>query len=167
MARNEQSKVQSLTSKVQCPTALTLDLDENAEMPKWLAYSLLCLFWWGIFGFLAKLGADRISPGHMQILFTVGMIPLVLAAFFRSQRKVDTDRLGVIYGVLNGVFAGLGGLAYFAAMEAGKASIVGPVTSLFPLLTVVLAVSLLKERMNRVQMFGIGLALVSICILSI
>ena len=136
-------------------------------MPKWLAYSLLCLFWWGVFGFLAKLGADRISPRHMQILFTLGMIPLVILAFFRSQRRIDTDRLGVLYGVLNGVFAGLGGLAYFAAMETGKASIVGPVTSLFPLLTVVLAVSLLKERMNRVQMIGIGLALLSICILSI
>ncbi len=136
-------------------------------MPKWLVYSLLCLFWWGVFGFLAKLGADRITPSHMQILFTVGMIPLVVLAFFRSQRKVDVDRLGIAYGVLNGVFAGLGGLAYFAAMGAGKASIVGPVTSLFPLLTVVLAVALLRERMNRVQMLGIALALVSICILSI
>lgn len=136
-------------------------------MPKWLAYSLLCLFWWGVFGFLAKLGADRISARHMQVLFTVGMIPLVILAFFRSRRRIDTDRLGVLYGVLNGVFAGLGGLAYFAAMGTGKASIVGPVTSLFPLLTVVLAVSLLKERMNRVQMFGVGLALLSISILSI
>jgi bacterial/archaeal transporter family protein len=136
-------------------------------MPKWLMQSLLCVFWWGVFGFLAKLGADRISPGHMQILFTVGMIPLVILAFFRSQRRIDTDRSGILYGILNGVFAGLGGLAYFAAMEAGKASVVGPVTSLFPLLTVVLAVSLLKERMNRVQMFGIALALVSISILSI
>jgi transporter family protein len=138
-----------------------------ADMPRWLTYSLFCLFWWGVFGFLAKLGADRITPGHMQILFTVGMIPLVILAFVRNRRKVETDKFGVVYGVLNGVFAGLGGLAYFAAMGAGKASIVGPVTSLFPLLTVVLAVSLLRERMNRVQVLGIALALVSICILSI
>ena len=136
-------------------------------MPKWLLYALLCIFWWGVFGFLAKLGADRISAKHMQILFTIGMVPLVMLAFLRSKMKVNTDKLGATYGVLNGVFAGLGGLAYFAAMENGKASIVGPVTSLFPLLTVVLAVLLLKERMNRVQVAGIVLALISISILSI
>ena len=136
-------------------------------MPKWLTYALLCIFWWGIFGFLAKLGADSISARHMQILFTVGMIPLVILAFLRSNMKVDSDRLGATYGILNGVFAGLGGLAYFAAMESGQASIVGPVTSLFPLLTVVLAVLLLKERMNRVQVAGIVLALISISILSL
>ena len=136
-------------------------------MPKWLTYALLCIFWWGVFGFLAKLGADRISARHMQILFTVGMIPLVILAFLRSKMKVDTDKLGATYGVLNGVFAGLGGLAYFAAMESGKASIVGPVTSLFPLLTVVLAVTLLKERMNRLQVTGVALAIISIWILSV
>jgi uncharacterized membrane protein len=79
---------------------------------------------------------------------------------------VDTDRLGVLYGILNGVLAGLGGLAYFAAMEKGKASLVGPVTSLFPLLTVVLAVLILRERMNRIQIAGIVLGMISIVILS-
>ena len=52
-------------------------------------------------------------------------------------------------------------------MESGKASIVGPVTSLLPLLTVVLAVLLLKERMNRLQVTGVALALISIWMLSV
>jgi uncharacterized membrane protein len=102
----------------------------------------------------------------MQILFTAGMLPLLAAAFLSAGRRVDTDRLGVLYGILNGVLAGLGGLAYFAAMEKGKASLVGPVTSLFPLLTVVLAVLILRERMNRIQIAGIVLGMISIVILS-
>lgn len=135
-------------------------------MPKWLRYALSCIFWWGVFGFLAKLGSDRVSPVDMQILFTIGMLPLVALAFISAGRKVDTDKLGAACGVLNGVLAGLGGLAYFAAMKSGKASLVGPVTSLFPLLTVLLAVTLLKERMNRIQVAGVLLALASIGILS-
>jgi len=43
---------------------------------------------------------------------------------------------------------------------------VGPVTALFPLLTVVLAMTLLGERMNRVQAAGLVLALASIFILA-
>ena len=84
----------------------------------------------------------------------------------RSKLRVETDRRGIAYGVLNGILAGLGSLAYFAAMSQGQASIVGPVTSLFPLVTVVLALLLLKERINRLQGIGIILALVAIGVLS-
>jgi bacterial/archaeal transporter family protein len=138
----------------------------KAFIPKWLRYAILCIFWWGVFGFLAKLGSDRTSPKQMQILFTIGMLPLVAAAVWSARMKVETDRLGVFYAILIGVLAGLGGVAYFAAMENGKASLVGPVTSLFPLLTVVLAVTFLKERMNRIQVAGIILGLIAIAILS-
>jgi transporter family protein len=138
----------------------------KASIPRWLRYAVLCIFWWGVFGFLAKLGSDRTSPEQMQILFTIGMLPLVAAAVWSARMRVETDRLGVFYAVLIGVLAGMGGVAYFAAMENGKASLVGPVTSLFPLLTVVLAVTFLKERMNRIQVLGILLGLIAIAILS-
>jgi transporter family protein len=134
-------------------------------MPKWLRYALLSIFWWGVFGFLSKIGSAKASPIQMQILFTVGMLPLVAAALLRG--KIDRDRVGAAYGVLIGVLAGLGGIAYFAAMQAGKASLVGPVTSLFPLLTVLLAVGILKERMNKVQFAGVVLGLISIAVLSV
>jgi transporter family protein len=51
-------------------------------------------------------------------------------------------------------------------MEHEKASVVGPLTSLFPLLTVILAMIFLKERMNRIQVAGVVLALAAIAILS-
>ncbi|HEY7307620.1 MAG TPA: EamA family transporter [Bryobacteraceae bacterium] len=134
-------------------------------MPKWLRYALLCIFWWGVFGFLSKIGSTKASPIQMQILFTIGMLPLVAAALLR--RKIDRDRVGAAYGVLIGVLAGLGGIGYFAAMQAGKASLVGPVTSLFPLLTVLLAVGILKERMNKIQVAGVIVGLISIAVLSV
>ena len=62
--------------------------------------------------------------------------------------------------------AGIGNAAYFAAMARGKASIVGPVTSLFPMVTVILATTMLKERLNKVQIAGIILALVSAAMLA-
>jgi uncharacterized membrane protein len=101
----------------------------------------------------------------MQILFTLGMLPLVAAALSRG--KIDCDRVGVAYGVLIGVLSAFGGIAYFAAMRDGKASLVGPVTSLFPLLTVLLAVGILRERMNRIQFAGVVLGLISIAVLSV
>ena len=135
-------------------------------IPIWLSYALLCILCWGVWAFLSKLGADQMTPMQMQVLFTIGMLPVVLVAVVRLGRRIDTDFLGATYGILNGIFTGLGLLAYFAALARGKASIVSPITALFPLLTVLLAFFLLRERMNRVQMAGLVLALGSIFILS-
>jgi transporter family protein len=48
----------------------------------------------------------------------------------------------------------------------GKASIVSPVTALFPVVTVVLAVTLLHERVGTTQKLGLVLALIAIYLLS-
>jgi transporter family protein len=132
----------------------------------WLLHALLCIVWWGVWGFLSKLGSDQISPQQLQILFTIGIIPPSVLAWAQLGFKVETDRRGAIYGILNGVFSGLGMLAYYAALARGKASIIGPFTALFPLLTVGLAFAFLRERINRVQAAGMILALAAIVILS-
>src|SRR5262245_60588735 len=132
----------------------------------WVIYALLCIVWWGIWGFLSKLGSDQTSPQQLQILFTIGIIPPSVLAWAQLGFKVETDRRGAVYGILNGVFTGLGMLAYYAALSKAKASVVGPFTALFPLLTVMLAFAFLGERINRIQLAGMVLALGAIVILS-
>ena len=136
------------------------------RLPGWLIHALLCILSWGVWGVLAKVAAATMSPDQMQALFTAGMLPLAAAALVQLGGRLETDRRGAAYGILNGVFTGLGLLAYNAAMARGKASVVGPVTALFPLLTVVLAMTLLRDRMNRVQAAGLVLALASVFILA-
>ena len=134
--------------------------------PKWLIYAIIALLWWGIFGFLGKVGSDRISPSQMQIFFTLGMVPVALVCAFRIRFRIATDKLGVGYSLLMGIIAALGSLAFFAAMKSGKASLIAPATSLYPALTVILAVFFLKEKLNKVQLIGLFFALVAIVILS-
>ncbi len=136
-------------------------------LPKWLFYALFALLWWGIFGFLGKVGSDRISPAQMQIFFTIGMVPVAIVCSIRLNFKIITNKLGVSYAFLMGIFAGLGTLAFFGAMKSGKASLVAPVTSLYPALTVGLALIVLKEKLNKVQILGVFLAIASIVILSL
>lgn len=132
----------------------------------WLLYALLCILWWGLWGVLAKVASARLSVDQMQILFTLGMVPLAGAALIGMRGKLERDARGAGYGILNGVFTGLGLLAYDAAMSKGKASIVGPVTALFPVVTVALAMIVLRERINRVQAAGVVLALAAIFVLA-
>ena len=130
--------------------------------PRWLWLALMAMFWWGVWAFLVKLASNRLDPFQIQALFVLGMMPLIAVALARTRMAVQTDRLGIFYGVLNGVLATLGMLAFYAAMERGRASIVGPVTALFPIVTVIGSVALLKERLNVVQGAGICFALAAI-----
>jgi transporter family protein len=130
--------------------------------PKWLWLALLSTFWWGLWAFLVKLASAQLDPFQMQVLFVAGMTPLIALVLARSRLSVQTDRLGVLYGVLNGVLATLGMLAFYAAMEQGKASVVGPVTALFPVVTVAGSMLILNERLNAVQGTGVCLAIAAI-----
>jgi uncharacterized membrane protein len=84
-----------------------------------------------------------------------------------TRANLDRNLGGITYGLLCGIATGIGTLGYYAALRDQSASVVTPVTGLFPVLTVVLAFVLLRERLNRVQMGGMLLALASVVILSI
>ena len=137
------------------------------SFPIRLWYALLGVFLWGLWGFLSKIGSDAASPMQMQILFTLGMLPVALGMFIQMRGKLDRDRVGITYGLLCGVATGVGTLGYFAALRDQNASVVTPLTGVFPVLTVILAFVILRERLNKVQMGGMLLALASIVILSI
>ena len=139
----------------------------GSHFPVWLWYALLGIFWWGLWGFLSKIGSAAASPLQMQILFTLGMLPVAVGMLLQMRWKLDRDRAGITYGILCGVATGLGTLGYYAALREQNVSLVTPVTGLFPVLTVVLAFVVLHERLNKVQMGGMLLALASIVIFSI
>ena len=137
------------------------------HLPVWLWYALLCIFWWGLWGFLSKIGSETVNPLQMQILFTLGMLPVAIAMLMHMRGSLDRNVGGIACGLLSGVATGVGTLGYYAALRDQNASVVTPVTGLFPVLTVVLAFVVLRERLNKVQMGGMLLALASVVILSI
>jgi transporter family protein len=69
--------------------------------------------------------------------------------------------------LLSGVFNALGAWAVFAAMKSGgKASIVSPLTALYPLVVVLLAPLILHESITLLQAAGVICALTAVVLLS-
>jgi transporter family protein len=70
--------------------------------------------------------------------------------------------------VAGGTLNGLGALTSFTALESGgKASVVISLISLYPLVTVAFAVTILHERLTLAQALGVGLAVVAAILLSL
>jgi transporter family protein len=138
----------------------------------WLVWSLVTIVLWGVWGFVSKLASEGVDAFTNQLLYTIGLLPLVLL-ILRSQRLqrdpqgTSVFRWGLFWAFLTGLLGGAGNIAFFQAFVAGgKASIVTPVTALFPVVTVLLAVTFLRERLGRTQLTGLALAFVAIYLLS-
>jgi transporter family protein len=138
-------------------------------MPRWLAFSLVTILVWGAWGAVSKVASEGVDADTNQIFFTFGLLPLI-AIVWRSPRNAGGGagrRAGIGWAFLTGILGGTGNIAFFRALVmGGKASVVSPVTALFPLVTVILAVTLLHERVGATQKIGLALALVAIYLLS-
>jgi uncharacterized membrane protein len=139
----------------------------GAFKAKWFWYSILCVLSWGGWVLCSKLGSNEISASAMQFLFAFGFLPVAFLVLILKRVKFERSRKGISYGIGNGILSGIGGLALFAAYRSGgNTSVITAATALYPLITVVLAILLLRERLTRLQVVGLGFAVVAIIIFS-
>ena len=77
-------------------------------------------------------------------------------------------RRGALLALGAGTLTCLGNVAYYSVLNRGaKAATVVPLTALYPVVTVLLAVMILKERLNAIQIAGIVLSLIAIYLFNV
>src|SRR3989449_7946205 len=130
-------------------------------MPAWMFYSLLVIVLWGIVGLFQKLGTNRVSADSWLIWLMLGYVLFFL--WLLATTSLWTLRgHDMFIGTLAGITKGLGAWFLFASLESGaKASVAVPLTALNPLLTILLAMIFLSERLTGLQWFGILLVIVA------
>ncbi len=138
-------------------------------MPRWFLFTLVAVFSWGLWAVLSRAIGDALSAFQSQALSTLGLIPVMIALGF-GRKPVDRGnrRRGNFNAFLAGALTCAGNVAYYHALNSGaKATVVVPLTALFPLVTVLLAVKFLNERLNSIQVCGALLSLVAIGVFNI
>jgi len=139
-------------------------LIEDMRLPvvlktKWFWYSVLSVFGMGGWTLLAKLGTAEISAQTMQFLYPFGWVPVALTCLWVRRFRLEKSVRGILYGVAIGVLGGIGGLAFFAACRTGgSTSAIAAATGMYPLITVVLAVLILREKLTRLHILGLVFA---------
>jgi bacterial/archaeal transporter family protein len=138
-------------------------------IPRWVGWSVVALLSYGSWAVLSKLTGSALSAAHSQALSTVGMLPLIAAlGFSKGATNPGLWRRGVLVALAGGAVSCVGNIPYFAALDAGgKAAAVVPVTALYPVVTVLLGMGVLGERLGRAQGVGIALSLVAIYLLNV
>ena len=137
-------------------------------LPGWMWFAAIALVFWGITGVTQKLATNRISSELSFIWFAYAMISIsaVLAVFAPIHWHARPFIIGA--AVIGGTLNGLGALTSFTALESGgKAAVVISLISLYPLITVAGAVTILHEHLTLAQATGVLVAIVAAILLSL
>jgi drug/metabolite transporter (DMT)-like permease len=107
-------------------------------------------------------------------LVSAGLLNLMLlASWLRLRKRNGSSPKSIIAGkfwwavIAAGIFDSSANIFFTLALRSGSLSVVSVLTALYPLGTIILARLILKERIARIQMFGVLLALSGSAILGV
>lgn len=117
----------------------------------WLFFALLSAFFAAITAILAKIGIKDIDSNLATAIRTV--IILIFAwgiVFYQGTFKQinSISQFSLIFLILSGIATGLSWLFYFKALQMGTASQVAPIDKLSLVITIILAIVILREKVN-------------------
>jgi bacterial/archaeal transporter family protein len=136
------------------------------HVPPWLWYSAITLVAWGVVGLLQKLSTNHISAESSLIWLVVGFL-LLEPLLYPGEAVFHYSKWNLLWALASGVLNALGAWALFAALKkGGKASIVSPLTALYPLVVMLLVPIVLHESITALQILGVVCALIAVVLLS-
>ena len=130
-------------------------------MKQWLLYAVLTLIAWGVWGFFSKLATHGSRPRQILVFQAAGALAFALLVLTLERFHIQWSTGDFAWSFAGGFVNFVGFLVFFAAIEKGKVSTIITMTSLYPVVTIVLSTIFLHERITRREGLGIVLALVA------
>jgi bacterial/archaeal transporter family protein len=128
-------------------------------MKPWVLFSFLTLLCWGLWGVFSKLASNYSRPRQTLLFQAVGVMVFALTVLVMEHFQIQRSPVGFGWSFAAGFINFAGFLAFFAAIEKGKVSIIIALSSLYPVVTILLSILLLHEKITRREGLGIALAL--------
>ena len=133
----------------------------------WLAYAILSTLLYGLWGVFSKLAANHISVSSIFIYDCLVFFVGGLIAWYFNGFKVELNYTGMIYSLLYGMTGMIATLFFIIAVSKGKASLVTGITAVYPCVTIILAMLILKESITLKQFIGIIFSIVGVLLIAL
>ncbi len=135
-------------------------------MNGWLLPSVATLLLWGIWGFFPKLAAASLPPKAVFVFQAIGNLIVIAAVLVSANFRLEVNSKGVLFAVLAGLAVALGTFFFLVALDRGKASVVVPMTALYPVVSILLSILFLGERLTLHQALGIAFSMIALLLFS-
>jgi len=132
----------------------------------WLWFSVMAVVLWGGWGFLSKVATRELPSQAVYLLSICGHAVVASYLWWGGGLSISGHPWGLAAALGAGLCMALGLLFFLKALTLGAASVVVPLTALYPLVAVVLSWAVLREGMTLRHLAGIALALAAGWLLS-
>ena len=133
----------------------------------WITFVIVHVIFMGVWGALIEIPEKNGFPATLgYVVWALTMIPAALVALVINKWHVEADRRSIFLGMAAGILGAGGQLVLFFTLRIAPAYLVFPLLSLTPVVTILLAVILLKEKTGRLGWIGIAVAVVAVLLLS-
>jgi transporter family protein len=134
----------------------------------WL-YLVLNVLSYGFWGFAAKVSLQKGASSYMSATLTsIGTVIITLLVFapHLGSPRLRLDRSYIIPGIVAGLCVALGNLFLYKSLDTIPVSIAYPLSGLYILITVALAIVFLKEQITINHAIGIVCSMLAVFFLS-
>ncbi len=139
----------------------------------WFLYAMIIVVAWGIWGAYSDYPSkpENVNPPFpMTLVYVVWALTLIPPALFALRIigwKPEHDLKSILYGSAAGFLGAGGQLILFPTLDLAPAYLLFPFIALSPVVTIVLALILSRERATTKGWMGIALALVAGVLLAV
>ncbi len=133
------------------------------KVPDWLIYALICSLLYGLWGFFGNLATKYVDYKTAFVYEAIGATLMTFLILFQTKSfSFQGDVRGILFAMLVGVCGTVASLVFFIALGKGEVANVVSVTSIYPLITIVLSAFFLKETISFPQMLAVVLAIMAV-----
>jgi len=132
-----------------------------------MLYAGLLVLFWGVWGAFSSLPITLYGYPDEMVYVIWAVVMIIPAVFALRGQTFDRRPRAAVYGLLIGLTGAGGQLLLFNALSTGPAYLIFPIISISPAITVIMAVILLRERLNAIAVVGLVAALAAIVLFSV
>ena len=131
-----------------------------------VTFAIVAMVAWGVWTILANEATGFIRP-ELAMILSYGSAVIVAVGYVLARGEpIALDRTGTLLALAAGVFAGIGAVAFYVGLSAGRASMVTTVSALYFVVAVVLGVLVLGESLAPKDALGIAFAVAAVVLIS-
>ena len=130
-------------------------------MKPWILYACVTLVAWGVWGVFSKLASSYGRPRQTLLFQVAGVMAFGFIVLSMERFHIQWSARGFGWSAAAGFVNFVGFLTFFAAVEKGKVSTVIAMSSLYPVVTIVLSILFLHEKISTREGLGIACALLA------
>jgi transporter family protein len=133
----------------------------------WVILCIVTIISWGLVGFFDKLALSHLHWTEIYVVSNLAILAASLLIYISQKPSISVGSAGFNYAMIAGIMMALSTIAFYVALQTGKAVIVIPLTSLYPVVTIVLSYLILHEQISLTKGVGITLAVVALVLIAL